>query len=85
MKFEEVPNLYCEVLSHSNFPRYSNKATHVYGPECEVESGKLMYLCALHAKAIREWLDANPNQPVECPNHGVIGIAKNYVILKEIN
>ena len=57
------------------------RATHVYGPECEALTGKLMYLCQPHADQIKIWKDAHPNDPVECPEHGRIGKVKNYLIL----
>ena len=59
-------------------------ATHIYGPECEATTGKLMYLCAGHAQYIQEWIPAHSNDPVECPTHGRIGPVKSYLILKEM-
>lgn len=59
-------------------------ATHIYGPECEVQTGQLMYLCESHAAMISLWKISNPNEPVECPTHGSIGRAKDYLILKEM-
>ncbi len=59
-------------------------ATAIYGPECEAESGKLMYLCKDHAVLIRMWMDAHPNDPVECPEHGSIGPVKSYLILRKL-
>ena len=61
-----------------------NIGTHIYGPECEAETGKLMYLCDAHAVGIQLWKDSHPNDPVECPTHGHIGPVKNYVILKKM-
>lgn len=59
-------------------------ATHIYGPECEAETGKLMYLCLTHASYIKDWRAKHLNDPVECPTHGRIGPVKSYLILKEI-
>jgi hypothetical protein len=59
-------------------------ATHVYGPECEAQTGQLMYLCAHHAMQISIWKTAHPNDPVECPTHGRLGKVKDYLVLKEI-
>ena len=59
-------------------------ATHIYGPECERETGRLMYLCDSHAVGIQLWKDMNPNEPVECPTHGRIGRVKDYVVLVRI-
>jgi hypothetical protein len=76
--------LTCEAPSHG-YPRHGSRpATHIYGPECELETGKLMYLCSAHAGQIRSWMQANPNQPVDCPTHGRIGKVKSYVILKAL-
>ena len=61
-----------------------NIGTHIYGPECEAETGKLMYLCLRHAELISTWMVAHANEPVECPTHGRIGTVKNYVILKKM-
>ena len=72
-------NLHCEVKF------CTQKAFYVYGPECEAETGKLMYLCALHAQQVREWKDQNANEPTMCPTHGNIGPVKSYVILKELS
>lgn len=75
-------NLQCEAkMGPRTCP---GRATHVYGPECEAETGKLMYLCANHVVFIQEWMAKNPNEPVECKTHGNIGPVKNYVILKEL-
>ena len=59
-------------------------ATHIYGPECEAETGNLMYLCASCAAMIRDWMQKYPNRPVECPTHGNIGPVKSYVVLKAL-
>ncbi len=59
-------------------------AKHVYGPECEAETGKLMYLCEGHAVGIQMWKDAHANDPVNCPTHGNIGPVKSYLILKRM-
>lgn len=61
------------------------KATTIYGPECERESGKLMYLCDAHATGIRLWADAHPNEPVICPEHGIVGKVKDYMVLKRMD
>lgn len=58
-------------------------AAFIYGPECEATTGRLMYLCDEHGAQIRDWKDANPNEPVECRQHGRIGKVKDYLILKE--
>lgn len=60
------------------------KATHIYGPECERETGQLMYLCQNHAVAIELWVGMHPNEPVECPTHGRIGKVKDYLILRRM-
>lgn len=60
------------------------RAAHIYGPECEAETGKLMYLCDAHGVGIQMWKDAHANDPVECPTHGRIGPVKSYLILKRI-
>ena len=70
----------CEVSA----PRCDRLATHVYGPECEVETGKLMYLCWRHAKWIASWAEKHPDRPIECPTHGIIGPTKNYLVLKRL-
>ena len=59
-------------------------ATHIYGPECEAETGQLMYLCDAHAVGIQIWRDAHPNDPVECKTHGRIGPVKSYLILRRM-
>jgi hypothetical protein len=59
-------------------------ATHVYGPECEAETGKLMYLCAGCTMLVTAWKASHLNDPVECKTHGRIGPVKNYLILKAI-
>ncbi|WNN95148.1 hypothetical protein SEA_MAGRITTE_197 [Microbacterium phage Magritte] len=63
---------------------FGNKATHIYGPECERETGKLMYLCRNHAMSIGLWIGLNGNEPVECPTHGRLGKVKDYLILREM-
>lgn len=60
------------------------RGTHIYGPECEAETGKLMYVCEAHAQALRGWMDANANNPVECPTHGRLGPVKSYLILRRM-
>lgn len=60
------------------------KATHIYGPECERETGKLMYLCEGHANGVRFWMGMHQNDPVECPTHGRLGPVKSYLILREM-
>jgi len=72
--------LICEAKGH----RFPAHATHIYGPECEAESGKLMYLCATHTEQIKLWRLSHMNDPVECPTHGRIGKVRNYLILKAI-
>lgn len=56
-------------------------ATHIYGPECEAETGKLMYLCKSHTELIETWRAEHLNDPVECPTHGRIGRVKDYLVL----
>lgn len=73
------PKIRCEA------PRcMSSQATHIYGPECEALTGQLMYLCSAHADAIRLWMVAHANDPVECATHGRIGPVKSYLILREM-
>ncbi len=67
---------------HCEAPACISRATHIYGPECEAETGKLMYLCEWHSTGIRGWMMAHANDPVECPTHGRIGPVKSYLILK---
>lgn len=62
--------------------RCGQRATHIYGPECEATTGKLMYLCSSHALFIEDWRAQHANDPVECPTHGNIGKVKDYLILK---
>ena len=81
MTMETPVGLVCEAKGHALIKA---PATHIYGPECEAETGKLMYLCSAHAGQIRSWMQANPNQPVDCPTHGRIGKVKSYVILKAL-
>ena len=78
-QFTKPAGLVCEAPHPTPRP-----ATHIYGPECEAETGQLMYLCKYHAQLIRDWAATNWAEPVECPTHGRIGIVKNYLILKEI-
>ena len=80
------PDLQCEAPTQGGLVRVacSRRATHVYGPECEAQTGQLMYLCAWHATLIKTWIDSHLNDPVECPEHGRIGTVKNYLILKEM-
>lgn len=80
IEFTKPAGLVCEALVHP----IPAPATHVYGPECEAETGNLMYVCARHANYIRDWAKSHANEPVECPTHGRIGTVKNYLILKEI-
>lgn len=63
---------------------FGKKATHIYGPECERETGKLMYLCDPHAAAVSFWMGQHPNEPVECPTHGRLGPVKSYLILRKM-
>lgn len=74
--------LTCEVTSAHKV--IAAPATHIYGPECEAETGRLMYLCAEHAKFIADWRASHLNDPVECPIHGRIGTVRGYLILKEM-
>lgn len=76
-------NLHCE--SKIGLRACPGRATHIYGPECEAETGKLMYVCANHAASIQEWVDRHPNEPTMCKTHGNIGPVKSYVILKELS
>lgn len=71
-------NLHCES------GRCRRPAEFVYGPECEAETGKLMYLCGPHGQFIADWKAKHPNEPVTCKEHGVIGPVKSYLILKEM-
>lgn len=71
-------NLHCEAKG------CRRPATHIYGPECEATTGKLMYLCDEHAQQIKDWRAKHLNDPVECPTHGRIGKVKDYLILKEM-
>lgn len=71
-------NVSCEVKLCSKVP-----ATHIYGPECEAETGKLMYVCKDHADALSQWASRNRDLPVECPTHGIIGQVRNSLILRE--
>jgi len=65
-------------------PRCRRPAAFVYGPECEAETGKLMYLCDEHAQAIKEWKFLHANEPVECKEHGRIGKVKDSLVLAGI-
>lgn len=71
-------NLHCEAKV------CRRPASHIYGPECEAETGKLMYLCDEHAQFIKDWKAKHPSDPVQCPTHGTIGKVKDYLILKEL-
>ena len=59
-------------------------ASFVYGPACEEETGKLMYLCDEHAQLIKDWRASNLWRPVDCPTHGRIGRVKDSLTMKEI-
>ncbi len=74
-------NLQCEVKAPFSC---RGRASYIYGPECEAQTGKLMYLCDQHAAQIRDWKAAHGADPVECPTHGRIGRVKDYLILKEL-
>lgn len=78
--------LHCESTEQTFVGRVPcmRPATHVYGPECEAETGQLMYLCRGHAQLVDVWRSRNPNEPVECPTHGRLGPVKSYLILKEM-
>lgn len=71
-------DLHCETRG-CMFP-----ATHIYGPECEAETGQLMYLCEGHTQAIQLWMGMHPNEPVECKTHGRIGKVKDYLVLRRM-
>lgn len=75
----------CETSTQTVFGKQAcgRGATHVYGPECEAQTGQLMYLCPLHAAQVAGWIATHQNEPVECPTHGIIGKVKDYLILKE--
>ena len=60
------------------------RATHVYGPEWETTSGKVMYLCDAHAGGIQMWKAMHANDPVICPTHGDIGRVKDYLVLSRM-
>lgn len=86
--FGKPEGLFCEAMvpvkntgmrTHCHHP-----ARYIYGPECEAQSGKLMYLCAGHGAQIREWRVSHLYDPVDCPTHGTIGIVKDYLVLKDI-
>jgi hypothetical protein len=62
----------------------TGRATHVYGPECERTTGKLMYVCQDHATFVQLWMASHANDPVECPTHGRIGKVKSYIVLSEL-
>lgn len=86
--FAKPEGLHCEVMVpikgtqlKSNCPY---PAGFIYGPECEAETGKLMYLCDQHGAQIRDWKAVHANDPVECKTHGRIGPVKSYLILKAI-
>lgn len=79
--------LYCEAKVPTTFGTKipcQGRATHVYGPECETASGKLMYLCDAHAVGIQMWKDMHANDPVNCPTHGNIGKVKDYLVLSRM-
>lgn len=78
--FSPPAHLYCEASGHP----LPAPATHIYGPECEAETGKLMYLCQAHADQIALWAMAHAHDPVMCPTHGDIGPVKGYLILKKL-
>lgn len=85
ISLEKPAHIRCEAPTTGSMRlQCTHAATHIYGPECEAETGKLMYLCDAHAVGIRMWMDAHPNDPVECPTHGRIGPVKSYVILKKM-
>lgn len=71
-------NLHCEAKA------CRKPATHIYGPECEAETGKLMYVCEAHTEALKAWMQKHANDPVNCPTHGNIGPVKSYVILRSL-
>ena len=79
LSFEKPSGAACEARGCNPLP-----ATHIYGPECEAETGNLMYLCAAHAYQIERWIAQHPFEPVECPTHGRIGMVKGYLILKAL-
>lgn len=86
-QFQQTPDgLHCETTVNQVFTKTActYPATHIYGPECERETGKLMYLCEFHAGQISIWRLAHPNDPVECPTHGRIGKVKDYLILRRM-
>ena len=76
--------LTCEARHATFNGACAQNATHIYGPECEAETGKLMYLCRDHTEQIGMWMLTHPNEPVECPDHGRIGPVKSYLILKAL-
>jgi hypothetical protein len=59
-------------------------ATHIYGPACEEQTGKLMYLCDGHAAMIQEWRSKHLYDPVNCPTHGHLGPVKTNLVLKKM-
>ena len=75
---DKPDDLYCEAKGCIQPAKY------IYGPECEAETGKLMYLCNNHGLQISMWKGVHAHDPVECPTHGRIGKVKDYLILKEI-
>lgn len=75
-------DLHCEVSRGGTPIPCGRRATHIYGPECEAETGNLMYLCNKHAVYIRNWKFSHAHDPVECQTHGYIGKVKDYLILK---
>ena len=86
IQFGKPDNIGCESRVPVGTMRIecNRPATFIYGPECEAETGKLMYLCDEHAQFIKDWAAKNAENPVECPTHGRIGKVKDYLILKEM-
>lgn len=75
---EKPAGLHCEA------PNCYQPATSIYGPDCEMETGKLRYLCRFHTAQIKDWIAKHPNEPTNCPTHGNIGKVKHHVVLKAI-
>ena len=81
--FDAPTGLVCEARGHTIAdPRPA--AAFLYGPECEAETGKLMYLCGWHAEKMRSWMRMHPNRPVDCPTHGRVGVVKDVVVLRRL-
>lgn len=59
-------------------------AVGIYGPECERETGQLMYVCENHFVSIQLWAGMNADEPVECPTHGRLGKVKDYLVLRRM-